>query len=458
MQLFRQKPLNLARPAALGLLLLAVACAKPAAPPSVQIAIAPAEVAPAPALPPLPPMGGDTGFQAFIRDFETTAMAAGITPDTYNRAVAGITPVPAIQTVIDNQPEFAKQVWSYLDGTVSARRVANAQLMLTRYADVLAGIESRSGVPKEILVAIWGMETDYGGSKGDYNLFATLATQAYEGPRQQYARRELLAALKLMQQENYPLSEMVSSWAGAIGQTQFMPSTFFKYATDGDGDGKVDLWNSPADALASTASLFAQEGWQAGKPWAYEVKLPKDFDFSIADLDDRKPLSDWAAMGVETAAGAALPAGDDPASLYLPAGARGPAFMLFTNFRVIMKYNNAASYALAVGMLADRMTGAKPFVAKWPRDERALSRAERNQFQNDLNSLGYDAGDTDGLLGRKTRNALKLYQKSKGFAADGFPTAALLTSLNSDASTANPRAADAAAADANGSGVGSAAR
>jgi membrane-bound lytic murein transglycosylase B len=445
MQLFRQKYLNLTRPAALGLLLLAAACARTPAGPSVSLAIAPAAVAPAPALPPLPAMGGDAGFQAFIREFEASAVAAGITPDTYNRAVAGITPVPAIQTVIDNQPEFAKQVWTYLDGTVSARRIANAQVMLARYHDVLAGIESRSGVPKEILVGIWGMETDYGGSKGEYNVFATLATQAYAGPRQQYARRELLAALKLLQQENYPVSEMVSSWAGAIGQTQFMPSTFFKYATDGDGDGKVDLWASPADALASAASLFKQEGWQTGKPWAYEVKLPGNFDFSVADLDTQKPLSDWAAMGIQSADGTALPANDDAASLYLPAGARGPAFMLFTNFRVIMKYNTSASYALAVGMLADRMTGGKPFVAKWPRDERALSRAERNQFQQDLKALGYDAGDTDGLLGRKTRSALKQYQKTKGIAADGFPTVALLTALDDDAASSPAASANAAA-------------
>ena len=446
MQEFRQKIGKFARLGAPLLALLAAACARAPAPASVEIPIAPAAVAPP--LPPLPVLGGDAGFQAFIRDFETTAVAAGITPEIYNRAVTGITPIPTIQQAIDNQPEFAKQVWSYLDGTVSARRIAGAQAMLARYGDVLAGIESRNGVPKEILVAIWGMETDYGGSRGDYSMFATLATQAYAGPRQQYARREFLAALKLMQQGDYPLSEMVSSWAGAFGQTQFMPSTFFKYATDGDGDGKIDLWVSPADALASTATLFAPEGWQTGKPWAYEVKVPPGFDFSEADLDNQKPLSDWAAMGIQTALGAALPAGDDPASLYLPAGARGPAFMLFTNFRVIMKYNNAASYALAVGMLADRMNGARPFVASWPRDERALSRAERTQFQNDLKALGYDAGDADGLLGRRTRNALKLYQKSKGLAADGFPTAALLVSLNSDAVSAAAKAADAGAAGA----------
>jgi membrane-bound lytic murein transglycosylase B len=428
---------SLSRPAVLTLLFLA-GCAHPAAPlspptPPVTVAVTPPPPAP---LPPLPPMGGDAAFQAFIRDFEPTAIAAGITPETYNRAMAGVTPVAAMQQVIDNQPEFAKQIWTYLDGTVSVRRVANAKIMLTRYADVLARMESRTGVPKEILVAIWGMETDYGASAGEYNLFASLATQSYTGPRQQYARRELLAALKIMQQQNYPLSEMVSSWAGAFGQTQFMPSTFFKYATDGDGDGKIDLWTSSADALASTAALLANEGWQTGKPWGYEVKLPANFDYSQADLDGIRPLSTWAAMDVKTASGAVLPAGDDPVSLYLPAGAHGPAFVLFTNFRVIMKYNNAASYALAVGMLADRMAGGEPFVAKWPREERALSRAERTQFQNDLKTLGFDPGDTDGVLGRKTRIALQLYQKSKGFAADGFPTALLLAALHNDASSA----------------------
>jgi len=432
---------------ALLLLLIAAACA-PAhlAPPPATPTPAPVAAAPAP-LPPLPAMGGDAAFQGFVRDFETTAVAAGITPDTYNRAMAGIVPVATIQQVIDNQPEFAKQVWNYLDAAVSARRVADAKVMLTRYADTLSAIESKTGVPKEILVAIWGMETDYGSSVGDYSLFATLTTQAYQGPRQQYARRELLAALKLLQQENYPVSEMTASWAGAFGQTQFMPSTFFKYATDGDGDGKIDLWRSAPDALASTAALFANEGWQTGKPWGYEVKLPKDFDFSLADLGDQKPLSDWAAMGIEDTDGAALPADADPASLYLPAGARGPAFMLFDNFRVIMKYNNAASYALAVGMLADRMAGGKAFVASWPRGERALSRAERSQFQTDLKTLGYDPGGTDGLLGRKTRAALKQYQKSKNLPADGFPTADLLASLDNDAqSSAAQSSSDTSAA------------
>ena len=419
---------------ALLLLVALAACAPQAQPPVPTPTPPPVAVAPPPP-PPLPVLGGEADFQTFIRDFETTATAAGITPDTYNKAMAGIAPVTTLQQEIDNQPEFVRQIWSYLDSAVSARRVADARAMLTRYAGVLSGIETSSGVPKEILVAIWGMESDYGSSIGDYNLFATLATQAWQGPRQQYARNELLAALRLLEDQNYPISEMTSSWAGAFGQTQFMPSTFFKYATDGDSDGKIDLWSSPADALASTAKLFAAEGWQTGKPWFYEVKLSKDFDLSLSDLDNTRPLSDWVAMSIITASGAALPQNSDSAALYLPAGARGPAFMLFDNFRVIMKYNNAAAYALAVGMLADRMAGDNAAAYKWPREERALSRDERVQFQTDLKTLGYDPGDTDGVLGRKTRSALKLYQKSKNLPADGFPTAELLPALNSDVAT-----------------------
>ena len=417
------------------LLLIAAACAParnappPAAPP------APPAPAPAPAPPP-PAVSGDAAFQDFIRDFEATALAAGITAETYNRAMTGIAPVTTIQQAIDNQPEFNRQVWSYLDTAVSARRIANAKTMLARYGDTLSTIESKNGVPKEILVAIWGMETDYGASIGSYNLFATLATQAWQGSRQQYAKNELLAALKLLSQENYPVPQMVASWAGAFGQTQFMPTTFFKYAADGDGDGKIDLWRSAPDALASTAVMFVREGWQTGKPWGYEVTLPRNFDVGLADMDDRKPLSDWAAMGVQTASGAALPAGSDPASLYLPGGARGPAFILFDNFSVIMRYNNSASYALAVGVLADRMAGGGMFVAKWPREERALSRDERTQFQTNLKLLGYDPGEPDGVLGRRTRSALKQYQKTKNLPADGFPTAALLTALMNDAQSA----------------------
>ena len=423
--------------AALSLMALAACAAKPTPTPIPPPASPPTQTA-AP-LPPLPAVGGDEKFQAFIRDFEATAISRGVTPETYNKAVAGIAPIAAIDTIVAEQPEFVRPVWSYLDGAVSPKRVAEAKFFLNENAALLDTIQARYGVPKEILVSIWSMETDFGRYMGTYNLFAALATQAYDGSRQGFARREMIAALLLMQQNNYEPSEMVSSWAGAFGQTQFMPSTFFKYATDGDGDGKIDLWHSAADALASTALLFQREGWQADKPWGYEVRLPKDFDYQQADLGTLKPLSEWAAKGVTLVSGGVLPDGDDLAAIYLPAGARGPALLTLSNFRQILKYNNAASYALAGALLADRMMDRPGIQTPWPRSEKPLSRADRLRFQSDLETLGYDAGDPDGLLGRKTRLALRQYQAAHGLIADAYPTQAMLALLDSAASKAAPK-------------------
>jgi membrane-bound lytic murein transglycosylase B len=425
----RWRPLTgLQRLAALCGALVAVACAAtapkptPPAQPSVTIPIAP----PSPGR----PSSGDTRFDAFLAEARKTAQAQGISEASFDAATAGIAPIPAIAAMNANQPEFAKQIWSYLDTAVSARRVADAKVMLARYGDVLNRIEATSGVPKEILVAIWGMETDYGADSGGFNMFAALATLSYDGPRADYARPEFFAALKLYQDQHYPLSEMVSSWAGAFGQTQFTPTTFFKYATDGDGDGRIDLWTSAPDALASTAKLLADQGWKKGELWGYEVKLPAGFPYEDADTDTLKTIADWRALGVKTAKGTVLPASDDSAGIYLPAGAHGPAFLVLPNFNVILKYNNAGSYALAVALLADRMAGGDPVKHAWPRDERALSRAERFQFQSDLARLGFDPGTPDGVLGRKSRAALRQYQKAHGFAADGFPTASLLAAMD----------------------------
>ena len=414
---------------------MAVAACAPRSAPAPVPTPAPQPVVQAPAaLPPLPPLGGDEKFQAFIRDFEATAIARGVTPETYNKAVAGISPIAAIDTIVAEQPEFVRPVWAYLDGAVSAKRIAEAKFFLNENAVLLDTIQARYGVPKEILVSIWSMETDFGRFMGTYNLFAALATQAYDGPRQGFARREMIAALLLLQQNNYQPSEMVSSWAGAFGQTQFLPSTFFKYAADGDGDGKIDLWHSAADALASTALLFQREGWQADKTWGYEVTLPKTFDYQDADLGTLKPLSEWAAKGVIPIAGGALPAGDDLAAIYLPAGAKGPAILTLGNFRQIMKYNNAASYALAGALLADRMMDRPGIQTPWPRNDKPLSRADRLRFQADLTALGYDAGEPDGLLGRKARIALRQYQAAHGMIADAYPSQSMLALLDTDAS------------------------
>ncbi len=419
---------GLQRLAALCGTLVAVACAatapkpSPPAAPAVSIPIQPGR-----------PTSGNPRFDAFLLDARRDAIAQGIRPEVFDRATAGITPIASIAASNANQPEFTKQVWAYLDSAVSARRVKDAQLMLTRYGDVLDRIAAQYGVPKEILVAIWGMETDYGADSGGINLFAALATLAYDGPRMGYARPEFFAALQIYQQNNYPLSEMTASWAGAFGQTQFTPTTFLKFAADGDGDGRIDLWRSAPDALASAARLLQGQGWKAGQPWGYEVKLPASFAYEDADTDTLRPVREWRARGVKGIAGGTLPDLDESAAIYLPAGARGPAFLLFSNFSVILKYNNAASYALAVGLLADRMAGGDAVKHAWPRDERPLSRDERLRFQMALSKLGFDTGTPDGVLGRKTRAALRQYQKSKGVAADGFATAGMLAMLDRDA-------------------------
>ena len=425
----RRLPRSLPRLAAISGLLAAAACAPATPPPGgpVSVPIQPSITVPiAP-----PPSSGNARFDAFLINARNEAIQQGIRPEVYDQATRGIAPIASIAASNANQPEFSRPVWAYLDSAVSARRVKDAQVMLARYVTVLDQIAAQYGVPKQILVAIWGMESDFGADAGGVNLFAALATLAYDGPRMSYARPEFFAALRLYQERRYPLSEMVGSWAGAFGQTQFTPTTFFKYAADGDGDGVIDLWRSAPDALASAARLLSSQGWRSGESWGYEVRLPKGFPYEEADTDTQKSFRDWRALGVKTVDGDPLPVSDAPAAIYLPAGAHGPAFLLFPNFNVILKYNNAASYALAVALLGDRMMGAGGVRHSWPREERSLSRDERMRFQSDLNAQGFDVGTPDGVLGRKTRNALRQYQKSHGLAADGFATAAMLEKLDS---------------------------
>jgi membrane-bound lytic murein transglycosylase B len=368
----------------------------------------------------------DAKFAAFLRDFRDTAIKAGISPATYDLSLGGAHRLADVEQANLQQPEFVKPIWSYIDGAVSPDRIKGGTASLASYASYLGSDESRFGVPKEILVAIWGMESNYGSAQGRYNMFEALATLAYDGPRMDYARKELLGALKMEEQEHLTPSLMVSSWAGAFGHTQFVPSAFFAHAVDGDGDGRRDLWHSAPDALASTASLLADAGWERGNPCEIEVTLPSDFDYSLADGDTAHPIADWKKMGVTKVTGAALAKSEGPAAIYLPAGAHGPAFLVFDNFKNVLKYNNAASYALGVCLLADRLRGDAGVVASWPRDQAPLTHDDRVAFQTDLKALGYDIGDIDGVLGHKARAALRAYQKAHGLPADGFATQAIL--------------------------------
>ncbi|MEJ1969381.1 MAG: lytic murein transglycosylase [Rhizomicrobium sp.] len=375
------------------------------------------------------PSPQDIKFDRFVQDFRATALAAGIAPATYDAAMRGLHRSAAVEALAQSQPEFVKPIWSYLDSAASATRVADGQRAMAAQASVLAGIEAKFGVPREILVSIWGNESDYGRGGGEFNLFAALATLAYDGTRTDFGRSELLAALRMAQQENLDPKAMLSSWAGAFGQLQMLPSTFLKSAVDGDGDGKRDLWRSAPDALASAASEVASDGWVRGHGWGYEVRLPAGFAYEQADGDTLKPVADWSRLGVRTVDDRALPPDAEKAVLYLPAGMRGPAFLAFGNFKVILKYNNAVSYALAVCTLADQIAGRPGLQAAWPRDLQPLSHDERIALQNGLVKLGYTLPKIDGVLGHDTRAQLRLYQKARGLPADGFPTEALLATI-----------------------------
>ena len=385
-------------------------------------------------LPPAPPMPADQDakFSAFIASFRNSALSAGISPQIYDSSVAGLARDPRVEALNLQQPEFSKPIWAYLEGAVSPGRIAEGQQLLARDSAMLASIEQRFGVQKEILVAIWGIESDYGAKMGSFDIFDALATLAYDGPRSDFGRRELLDALQIEQTERFAPAEMTSSWAGAFGQTQFVPSAFLRFAVDGDGDGRRDLWHSPADALASAANLLVQSGWERGAPWGYQVQLPANFPYEYADPDRVSTITAWRNLGVRGLGGWDLPASEARAAIYLPAGARGPAFMTFDNFRTVLKYNNAGSYALAVCALADGYLGRSPIVASWPTDEMPLSRNERIALQTDLARLGFDAGAPDGILGPKARAALRAYQKSRGLTPDAFATEALLTRIARD--------------------------
>jgi membrane-bound lytic murein transglycosylase B len=371
-------------------------------------------------------------FYAFIRSFRDDAIKAGISPSVYDRSMRDISLNTHIQDLNGRQPEFVKPVWEYLDSAVSDLRVQNGEDKLAANGTMLANLESRYGVPKEILVAIWGMETNYGAEMGHYNMFEALATLGYDGRRADFGRRELIAAMKMEQRENYQPKAMLSSWAGAFGETQFMPSTFLDHAVDGDGDGRIDLWNSPADALASTASMLQQAGWHQGDPTYVEVRLPQNFPYAEADASNDQPVSHWRALGVTTAMGAPLAPSPADGAIYLPAGAQGPAFLLYPNFQTILRYNNAASYALAVSYLAKRMVGGAPILHAWPRGEEPLTRDDRMAMQQALKTLGYDPGAIDGIIGGHVRGAIRDYQKSHGLVPDGFPTQDLLKRMERD--------------------------
>ena len=382
-----------------------------------------------------PAMTADA-IRAAAADFNTCvaglwpdAARRGVSRENFDRFTAGLTPDLHIMDLLDAQPEFTKATWDYLDLLVSDDRIARGRALVTQNAQTFDAVEKAYGVDKYIIAAIWGVESNYGTLGGDRPVLRSTATLACVGRRQNYFREEFLSALEILQRGDVPPEHLIGSWAGAFGPTQFMPTSFKRYAVDFDGDGHRDVVDSIPDLIASTANNLKTDGWVSGRSWGYEVTLPQNFDYLLADRAKQMTIKQWEGLGVRRAGNKPFPHADEPAFLLLPAGARGPAFLMTQNFRVIMKYNPAEAYALAIGHLADRMRGGAPFVHDWPRDERVLTLEERYEMQQLLASHGFDIGNPDGRFGPRTRIAIRNYQASIGLVPDGFASSSVLDRL-----------------------------
>jgi len=355
----------------------------------------------------------------------------GVSRALFEANVAGLTPDLRIMDLLDAQPEFTKSFWDYLDILVNEDRIQNGRAILAQHRATFDAVEKAYGVDRHFIAAIWGVESNYGTQIGERSVIRSTATLACIGRRQDYFREEFLSALEILARGDVKADHLKGSWAGAFGPTQFMPTSFKRYAVDFDGDGRRDVVDSVPDVIASTANNLKKDGWVTGQTWGYEVVVPKGFNFMLADRSRVMSVQEWERVGIRRAGGKAFPRVDDRAYLLVPAGAQGPGFLMLQNFRVIMKYNPAEAYALAIGHLADRLRGGEPFVQAWPRQERVLTRAERYELQQHLAARGYDVGEPDGRLGGKTRNALRKFQSSVGHVPDGFASAAILERLRS---------------------------
>jgi membrane-bound lytic murein transglycosylase B len=380
------------------------------------------------------PVVENTALKLEIKNFLDTlysdARAKGISSVTLEKALAGFTPDDEIANLNATQPEHIKTAADYVGLLVSDTRIANGRLKLAEHTELLARIEQRYGVDKHVLVAIWGIESAYGTSMGERAVVRSLATLAMTDTRRPaFWRGELLSALAVLERGDITVEKMTGSWAGAMGHTQFIPTTYTAHAVDFDGDGRRDIWTNPADALASTANYLKVSGWVPGHPAFLEVKLPTGFDYALTAPGTTKLLPEWLSLGIVITSDRNLPDKIGNLSLTLPAGANGPAFLTGGNFRAVLRYNRAVPYALAVSHLAERLAGGAPFAGVWPADDKALSKTEREELQTRLLVLGHSIGQVDGIIGSGSRAAIRAFQKTKALAEDGHPNLALLQSL-----------------------------
>ncbi len=376
------------------------------------------------------PAPAQTTFEQWKSHLYAYARENGVKEETLKAVLPGLTINPKVIRLIHHQPEFTKSVWEYLDKAVSKKRVQKGRRLLARHGELLKRVEKIYGVQPEYLVAIWGLESSYGQNFGDYRVVRSLASLAYGSDRKDFFRDELVAALRIIQNEHFTQDELRGSWAGAMGHTQFMPSTYEKYAVSFDTDKRKDLWNSLDDVFASTANYLKEAGWQPQQRWGMEVTLPDDFDWELADPTTWLSISEWAKEGLIRVDGRPLNSLDKKeARVFLPAGHKGPVFLTFRNFQVIKQYNNADTYALAVGYLGDRIRGGREIVADWPRKDVPLSYIEKRDLQFLLTVLGYDTNGIDGKIGPNTREALRAWQKDMGIPPDGYVNESILNLL-----------------------------
>ena len=370
----------------------------------------------------------------WVKSFWPTAKAAGVSWNTYQAALGDFKPDPEVLAKANNQAEFNQKIWLYLHNTVSERRIITGRALLGQYGPLLSKIEARYGVDRHTVLAIWGMESTYGDVLNNTQIvkgtIRSLATLAYQGgSRAKFGRTQLVAALKILQHGDISPRGMTGSWAGAMGHTQFIPTTYAAYAVDWDGDGKRDIWNNIGDALASTANYLKKSGWETGATWGYEVVAPKGFNYKLASSE--RSLASWQKLGLKRPGGKAFPRPGESARLFAPAGAGGPAFLLIKNFKVIKRYNNADAYALAVGHLADRIRGGDAFTVDWPDADLRLSDSELVEVQKQLAVRGLYNGDIDGNIGSGSRAAIMSYQETVGLEANGQVSQKLLEMLQS---------------------------
>ena len=364
-------------------------------------------------------------FAAFTAELWPDAQAKGVSRATFDEAMRGVTPDQRVIAATQRQPEYGRPFGDYVNAVANKRRISEGQMKAKQWAKTFDAVEKQFGVERWVLIALWGIESDFGAEKDKWDVFRSLATLAYVGYRDPYFRNELLVAMKIMQDQRFARSQMVSSWAGAMGQTQFMPTNVVDFAIDFSGDGKSDIWGNVPDVLGSTANYLNKEHWKHGLPWGFEVIVPAGFDM----MHSHDSFAGWQKLGVRRADGKPFPPPDTNGILFFPAGAKGPAFIVTENYDVLKEYNNSDAYSVAVGHLADRMQGGAPIKAAWPADDRPLSRDARIALQKKLAALGYKVNDFEGHVDFDLRDNIRVEQKKLGIIPDGNPTATFLERL-----------------------------